>query len=225
MARRRWRVLIIDDNPEMTADAERELRDAFADDLEIDLEINVTNSFSDGFDLVKGGVFDIVVLDVRRDKTPTTPEDLNTGRIVYNDIQEIRFLPIIFWTALPDEVSDKRMPPLVEVLRKDDLARIPTAIRSAIASGTAEVMTDIEDRVADIMRVHMWRELAPHWAEDTEGGKPSELAHILITRVAQALQDQALPELTSKPSHCYLYPPISTKYRPGDLLRDRKSVV
>ena len=216
---RTWRVLVIDDNPEMTADAERELREAFAGDPEINLEIRVENSFSHGFDLVKSGDCDLAILDVRRDKTSATAEERGTGRRVYADIREVRFLPIIFWTALPQEVSDERMPPLVEVLKKDDLALIPDAIRAAIGSGAAQVMTDIEDLVAGIMRDHMWKELAPNWVEDTQGGQPGELAHILITRVAHALQDQALPELTSKPSHCYLYPSVSKKYRPGDLLR------
>lgn len=80
-------------------------------------------------------------------------------------------------------------------------------------------MTGIERHVASIMRTHMWRELAPNWNEDTLGGRADELGHILITRVAQSLQDRDLPELTDRPSHCYLFPPVSPKLRPGDLLR------
>ena len=219
MAVRTWRVLVIDDNPEMTADAERELLEAFAEDSEINLMVQLENSFQRGLELVKSGVCDIAVLDVRRDRTETAPEERDTGRRVYDDIRKVRFLPIIFWTALPQEVNDEKMPPLVEVFKKDDLALIPNAIRAAIDSGTADVMANIEDRVAAVMRDHMWKELAPNWIEDTEGGRPGELAHILISRVAHTLQDQALPELTARPSHCYLYPPVSKRYRPGDLLR------
>ena len=219
MVARTWRVLVIDDNPEMIADAQRELLEAFAEDSEINLEVQSENNFYRGLELVKKGGCDIAVLDVRRDRTVTTPEERDTGRHVYDDIREVRFLPIIFWTALPQEVRNEKMPPLVEVFKKDDLALIPDAIRAAIESGTVDVMTDIEDRVAAVMRDHMWKELAPNWIEDTEGGQPGELAHILISRVAHTLQDQALPELTARPSHCYLYPPVSKKYRPGDLLR------
>ena len=223
MARRTWRVLVIDDNPQMTADAERELREAFAGDPDIDLQIQTENSFSEGFERVKRGECEITVLDVRRDKTDTAPEERDTGRRVFADIREVRFLPVIFWTALPQEVSDQKMPPLVDVFPKDALALLPDAIRAAINSGAADVMTAIEENVAAVMRDHMWKELAPNWAEDTQGGQPQELAHILITRVAHALQDQALPELTARPSHCYLYPPVSVKYRPGDLLRGGSS--
>lgn len=218
MAGRTWRVLVIDDNPEMTADAERELRDAFGDDPDLDVLVRVEASFEVGVQLVKEGSCDIVVLDVRRDRTETAAEEQHRGRHDYLEIRAERFLPIIFWTALPQNVSDLRMPPLVDVFPKEQLERVPGAIRAAIDSGTADVMADIEYRVATVMREHLWKELAPHWDEDTEGGRPEELAHILITRVAHSLQDQALPELTSRPSHCYLYPPVSKRHRPGDLL-------
>jgi hypothetical protein len=218
MAGRTWRVLVIDDNPAMTADAERELHDAFDDDPDLEVYIKAVNSFDVGLQLVKDGTCDITVLDVRRDKTETVAEDPYRGRRDYFDICEARFLPIIFWTALPQNVRDLRKPPLVAVFPKEELERVPDAIRAAINSGTAEVMADIESRVATVMREHLWKELAPHWDEDTEGGRSDELAHILITRVAHSLQDQALPELTSRPSHCYLYPPVSKRHRPGDLL-------
>jgi hypothetical protein len=218
-------VLIIDDNPRMAADAERELVDAFERDPSIDLEVRTVNDFDHGLTTVKNGECDLVVLDVRKDKTATTSEDRTTGDRVYADIRKVRFLPIVFWTALPGEVSHRKMPPLVEVLKKDDLELMPNAVLNAIDSGAAEAMTQIEDLVANVMRDHMWNELAPNWAEETGGGKPDEIAHILITRVGHALQDRALPELTRKPSHCYLYPFVSTKYQPGDLLRAKKTEV
>ena len=219
MDRRVWRVLVVDDKPEMTADAERELHDAFDDDPDLDVDIKVENSFDTGLQLVKDGTCDIVILDLRRDRTESAAEDRDRGRRVYTDIREVRFIPVIFWTALPQDVQDLKAPPLIDVFAKEELDKIPDAIRAAINTGTAQIMADIEDQVAGVMREHLWSELAPHWDEDTAGGDPKELAHLLITRVAHSLQDQALPELTSRPSHCYLYPPVSTRHRPGDLLR------
>jgi hypothetical protein len=167
---------------------------------------------------VRDGTCDVVVLDLRRDRTETSAEDQDRGRRVYTDIREVRFLPIVFWTALPQNVRDLKMPPLVDVFAKEELDQVPNAIRAAINSGAADVMADIEERVASVMRVHLWTEVAPHWDEETAGGKSEELAHVLIARVAHSLQDQDLPELTGRPSHCYLYPPVSKRHRPGDIL-------
>lgn len=146
-------------------------------------------------------------------------EDRDRGRRVYTDIRGVRFIPVIFWTALPQNVQDLKAPPLIDVFAKEKLDKVPDAIRAAINSVAAQTMADIEDQVASVMREHLWSELAPHWDEDTAGGDPTELAHLLITRVAHSLHDQALPELTSRPSHCYLYPPVSARRRPDDLLR------
>ena len=219
MGGRTWRVLVVDDNPEMTADAARELHYAFDDDPNLDVDITVENSFEAGLQLVKDGICDIVILDLRRDRTESAAEDRDRGRRIYTDIREARFIPVIFWTALPQDVQDLKAPPLIDVFAKEELDKVPDAIRAAINTGTAQIMADIEEHVASVMREHLWSELAPHWNEDTAGGRPEELAHLLIIRVAHSLQDRALPELTSRPSHCYLYPPVSVPYRPGDLLR------
>lgn len=220
MSTKVWRILVIDDNPEMTFDAKREIEYTFTEGAEINVIVDVENNFDKGYERVRKGECDIVILDVRRDGSEEYEEDDEAGRRVFSRIQKIRFLPVIFWTALPRQVADQEMKPLVSVFSKDELHRIPDAIRMAIASKSVEVMTGIEETVADIMRKHMWQELAPHWEEDTSGGQAEELARILITRVAQSLQDQDFPELTAKPSHCYLYPPVSEKVRPGDLLRN-----
>ena len=213
-----WRILVIDDKAEMTADAKRELEYAFSEDLNIRVTVTVENSFDDGYERVRRQECDVVILDVRQDGGEDAIEDEDAGRKVFAGIQETRFLPVIFWTARPQQVSDHQMPPLVSVFKKDDLALIPDAIRNAIASEAVGVMAGIEKHVADIMRSHMWQELAPNWQEDTVGGQADELARILITRVSQSLQDRDLPELTARPSHCYLYPPVSEKFKPGDLL-------
>jgi CheY-like chemotaxis protein len=214
-----WRILIIDDKAEMTQDAKREIEDAFADDAAINVTVIFENDFDEGYARVQRDECDVVILDVRHDGDEDVLQDEEAGRKVFSRIQQVRFLPVIFWTARPDQVKDQQMEPLVSVFKKDDLELIPDAIRKAIASRAVEVMTGIERNVASIMRTHMWQELAPNWNEDTVGGRADELARILITRVAQSLQDKDLPELTARPSHCYLYPPVSPKLRPGDLIK------
>jgi CheY-like chemotaxis protein len=218
MAKQIVRVLVIDDNPEMTALAKRELLDAFADDSDTGLTVSIENDFELGFNRVRSGECDIVVLDVRREKTGSVPEEIDAGRHVFESIESVRFLPVIFWTALPQEVDDKRMPPLVDVFKKDDLPLLPDAIRRAISSGVVSEMRSIENHVAQVMREQLWTELAPNWDEYMSGAGPQELARLLISRVSHSLQNQALPEITSRPSHRYIYAPVSSTYRPGDLL-------
>ena len=222
MSDRIWRVLIIDDNERMAEDALRELNDTFEGDSDLKVRTTIETDFDRGYELVASGACEIVVLDVRRDRTERHPEDRTRGKRVYSGIREVRFLPVIFWTALPDEVADDEMEPLVRVFAKEDLDKVPDAVRAAILSGVAEVMWDIEGQVADVMRQYLWNELAPHWQEDTDGD-PKEVAHVLITRVASSLRARDIPGLAERPSHRYVYPPVSEALESGQVLwRERR---
>ena len=236
-----WNVLIVDDNAAMAAAAQRELEDVFSNDAEHDVAISVDLDFDSGFRKVAAGECDVVVLDVRRDKTPDLPEDSARGQSVYSEVQKIRFLPVIFHTALGESVEHLSMPPLVQIIAKDELEKLPAAVAAAIDSGVADVTRAIEEHVARVMREHLWDQLAPNWDEDTGGGDPAELAHVLITRVARSLEDRALPEFAvpvdvravedkdlnedepavapERASHRYIYPPVSDSPQPGDILR------
>lgn len=217
MADRVWQVLIIDDNQTMALDALRELNDSFDGDSDLKVSTFIENDFDRGYERVAKGECDIVVLDVRRDKSKGHPEDRVRGRRVYSDIREVRFLPVIFWTALPGEVEDQEMAPLVRVFAKDELDKIPDAIRAAVSSGVAEVMWSIESHVTDVMRSYLWDELAPHWEEDTNGDL-QDVAYMLLTRVASSLRAQEFPGLTQRPSHRYVYPPVSGALESGQVL-------
>ncbi|MGD8195257.1 hypothetical protein ACEXQB_012280 [Herbiconiux sp. P18] len=217
---KRWRVLVIEDNVNLSRDAKREIDDSFGADDEIAVEVIIENDFDNGYARIAAGECDIVVLDVRRDAVAATAEDLEAGRGVFQGVRNIRFLPVIFWTAAPQHVEDEVTPPLVVVLSKEDLDKVPDAIRAAIDSQAVEIMAEIELTVSKTMREHMWDELAPNWTEYAEDGMSASIAKILIARVAQVLQDQGDTELTARPSHRYLYPPVSPSHGPGDLLRE-----
>jgi hypothetical protein len=71
------------------------------------------------------------------------------------------------------------------------------------------------------MRGYLWDELAPHWQEDTNGD-PKEVAYILITRVASSLRARDIPGLVERPSHRYIYPPVSDALESGQILLRRR---
>lgn len=214
------RVLIIDDNNDMASDARREIEESFTDDS-ITVQVQIANDFDEGYRLVSQGACDLVVLDVRRDASGGRPEDQAAGRHVYSDIRKARFVPVVFWTALPEHVAGEEMLPLVAVLAKEDLERLPDTIRAAVDSRAVSVMAEIERHVDDVLRDHMWKELAPHWAEYTDGGESSGIARVLISRLARVLDADREQHFTSHPSHRYLYPPAVEAHGPGDVLREK----
>lgn len=220
MTGKTWRVLIIDDNPQMAADAQREIVDVFEQNPNIDVEVSIETDFEKGFNIVKDGGSDVVVLDVRRDATNLTPVDETVGHTVFREIREARFAPVIFWTALPEMVEDEAMAPLVAVLGKGDIEKLPAAVEAAITSRTVETITDIENHVTSVLTKHMWTELGPHWSEYTDGVDPATVAQVLISRLARILDEDREHSFTAHPSHRYIYPPASDTRAPGDVLRE-----
>jgi CheY-like chemotaxis protein len=221
MSEQRLRVLIIEDKPDMAADAKREIEDAFGAGDEVQVDVTVVNDFDEGRRLVRQGGCDLVVLDVRRDAPIATLEDDTAGRTVFHEIKRDRFVPVVFWTALPAQVQSEAMPPLVAVLEKGELDQLPDVIRRAIDSRAVSVMATLENQVAETLRHHMWTELAPHWEEYTSSDQEPVLAQVLISRLARTLDANLDATFTSHPSHRYIYPPAPNAGRgPGDLLSE-----
>lgn len=215
-----WRILIIEDKEDLANAAKREITDAFANDSEIAVVVNIQTDFEEGYLQVKNGQCDLVVLDVYRDASPNSLKDDAAGRKVFLDIKDARFAPVIFWTALPESVADQEMLPLVAVVSKEDLDKLPDAIRAALASMAVDLIARIEQRVADVLKKHMWSELGPHWNEYTQGGDPELIAEVLVSRLARVLEADRERAITSHPSHRYVYPPVTDERTPGDVLRD-----
>lgn len=217
--REKVRVLIIEDKADLAADARREIEDAFAESEEIEVEVVVENDFDEGFAIFSRGESDVVVLDVRRDTPDPSPEDDAAGHAVYLSIKDARFAPVVFWTALPENVLQEQMAPLVTVVTKDDTDKLPEAIRNAVASRAAITISGIEQHVTNVLRKHMWTELAPNWAEYTEAADSASIAQVLLSRLSRVLEEDSEQNLTADPTHRYIYPPASSRRAPGDLLR------
>lgn len=217
--KQRVRVLIIEDNEELGADARREIEEAFKDSDAIQPQVLVVTDFDEGFQKVRDGESDVVVLDVRRDGTASKPEDETAGHTKYLEIKKARFVPIIFWTALPEQVSREEMPPLVTVVTKEDTEKLPGAVRAAVTSHVMTKIEMIEKQVASVLTDYMWNELAPNWTEYTEGTDDVNIAPILLSRLARIIDDDSERSFTGHPSFRYVYPPASDRRAPGDILR------
>lgn len=217
--REKVRVLIIEDKDDLAADAKREIEDAFEESNEIEVEVSIETDFERGFARVRKRESDVVVLDVRRDACESVTEDDTAGQAVYRDIKEACFAPVVFWTALPEKVNHEQMSPLVTVVAKEETDKLPAAIQAAVASGALTTIRDIEQHAADVLRKHMWTELAPNWAEYTGDTDSAGITQVLLSRLARILDEDRDQKFTTHPSHRYVYPPASDRRSPGDVLR------
>ncbi len=118
---RLFRILVVDD--EVAEETAREIRDTVGRDPDVNLEVLTEDSFEEARARLISEDFDVVVLDVmrqRKEGEPPSSEDLDAGTAALDLVKQTKFVPVIFYTARHMEVADRKAPPFVQVVSKDD---------------------------------------------------------------------------------------------------------
>lgn len=228
MSPRPWRILVVDDQPQQLDDIERELAEQLnpQDGDTFDYEVTTLSEFSDSLDLLERERYDLVILDIRRDAVAGDIGDPTAGIDLYQQIKERRFVPVIFFTAVPNYVDDDSLvEPFVAVVSKDRLSDLPSVVRKMLTSGLPSLVRALESEVTSVTRTFLGEFAAQNWTV-LDGGEVGELAHLLMARLAYSLKEDSphrlMAQLTGNapsaasngqedfahPGRWYIYPPL-----------------
>lgn len=140
--------------------------------------------------------FDMVILDVRRGDPhrPIDEGDTEAGRLCFQAIRERRFLPVVFHTALPNQVRDLESPVVRIVEKSGPPAVLVSTVRSVIEGGLPAVVRALHSHVDRIQRDYMWEFGAAAWAEFGQAGA-EDLAHILARRLALSFDEAGVQDI------------------------------
>lgn len=228
-----WTVLVIDDDHEFLSDTETAIQACrCAPDGESPLVIGTT-SFPEGMDLLKQRTVDVVVLDVRHEQVGQSYEvDEDRGFRLFQELKELRFLPVVFFTAVEQRVSDQHDPPLVQVVSKGQGSRAAAiAVEAAFSSGAPVAVRALGEHVREVMRQYLWDHIGPKWAEYGDAPR-DQLASLLAGRLAKSLEYGATTALQGAlggalpvpeewhPSRMYVLPPLADQPMAGDIVKD-----
>ncbi|MFB7442243.1 hypothetical protein ACFC01_28630 [Streptomyces mirabilis] len=227
-----YRVLIVDDDPEMIARVREVLQEDLPEDVK-NIDFHTEELFTDAHDRLTREDFDLVILDVRDTSSgsPTTEIEAR-GREVYEAIARTRWLPVVFFTGVPQQVRELEAPPLVRVVTKNDWTGISTAVTIGLRSGVSGLRRRITEFVEDKTRAFLRRTVAPHW-EQFVSADQDDLAMIIVNRLAAELKENALNELGYRAdgfsttgtepvqaARLYLMPTVTRHLTATDLLVD-----
>jgi CheY-like chemotaxis protein len=222
----RWRVLVVDDDPDICRQLEELLsREPLPQSQEPPRVVSI-QSFETAMTRLEEERFDLVVLDVRG---PDSDEGL--GVQVHDEIRKRRFLPIVFYTALPAKVRDLAAP-LVEVVEKSKgFPELRAAIDRVLATGQPLVARVLTDHFDGVQRDYMWEYVSKNWEALRAKEEPAGIAHLLARRMAlsvgipaivglaKELNDPRADDLRSgrvPAARYYVVPPLDSR-RAGDL--------
>jgi CheY-like chemotaxis protein len=190
------RVLHVDDDCDWLGDVKEYLQGEEIPDWGRP-EVVTAASFSDGLDALEAQRFDLVVLDVRlgAHKKSEVTVDEEEGVKTLNAIQARRFVPIVFFTGLPNIVAALQGP-LVRVVEKTaGLPALLEAVGWLFGSRLPAVNRALLRLVEEEQRRYMWDFVANHWGELDEAGDHTAVAYLLARRLGQSLSGPGIQRL------------------------------
>ena len=233
MISRPWRVYVVDDDSHMSETIGELVAPAARSDDGQPPDIECEQSFEEAMSVLETRDFDLLILDVRdqamEESSPEADPDL--GKQVYRDVRSRRFVPIVFYTALPTQVEPLSNPPFVQVVSKisdEPVQDLREAVSAAFDSGFPRLHRALKDLVESTARNFMVDFVETNW--DELRGHKADVAHLLTRRLGISLE-RGGAELASElgfpteegsdetvhPTRCYVALPTGD-YTTGDLL-------
>ena len=166
-------ILVVDDEAGVASDTAALLnRAASSGELSQPVSARAETSFDKALEILSRGGIDLLVLDVGDQVGAgiqlgtAWPEP--RGRSVFEKIRLIRFMPIIFLTALPLKVEDLESPPFVQMVSKRESNPMEALIRcveTCITSQFPRLYRELQVHVDGISRDFMIAFVEKNWEE------------------------------------------------------------
>jgi len=232
-----WQVLFVDDDSEFCESAKELLEGEPVNDDGEQLYIETMTDFDDTLAALEKRRFDVLVLDVKLDAGGVLKED--KGLDILEFIKQRRFVPVIFYTAVPHlvRVLAEREQPLVQVVEKTEgLPRVLEAIGKILATGIPSMNRALIHHLEEVQRRYMWDFVAKHWGKYSTQSDYTALAYLLASRLAVSLSGPGIQQLAQglggpvgdvivagkvHPMQYYLLPPVDPSPLTGDLYKGK----
>jgi hypothetical protein len=224
---RKWRFLIVEDDADKVRQLE-EIAPACVDKPD-EVQTEVCGSFKEALNKLRTASYDLLILDLRDDSDTSLEADSNpAGLEVLELLKKIRFVPVVFWTALPHKVRSEQSSFVRVVEKTEDVTRVRDEVRNVMATK----LPTLARRIEEIQRDYMWDFVAQHWQAFESPHAQTDLVYLLARRLALSLQAEARRlgrDIAGKavpmadkakvhPMQMYVRPPIADCRLSGDIV-------
>ncbi len=223
-----WNILIIDDQADICEQVKNYLE---VQKGENEFVVNVSQNFANTLSELRNKVYDLLILDVRLGSTEGSLAE-EAGADTLKAIKKNRFIPVIFYTALPHLVRDTSTPPVWVVQKDAGLPVLLATINNAINTKLPLINRVMLHQFEQVQRDYMWGFVSENWKSIGESEDKISLAYFLARRMALSLSGSGISEMarelgddgkgifTEDPVHplrYYIIPPIDPIPSNGDV--------
>ncbi len=223
----KWRFLIVEDN----GDTVRQLEEMLPRCIEApnEIEISVCSSFRDAMQRLKKERFDLLILDLKDESDVSIAADEKpAGLAIFDELKAIRFVPVIFYTALAHKVRSEQSTFVRVVEKTESITKVREEVKRVLETQLPWLTRYIEE----LQREYMWEIVSAHWREEKTAYENVDITYLLAKRIAYSLQKDArkMARKISRdtvaianpnkihPMEMYVHPPISGSRLAGDIM-------
>lgn len=187
--------------------------------------------FEEGLKKLETNEYDLVVLDLCVGKATEVSDKI--GMTIFDQIKLRAFIPIVFFTGLPDYVRDLESD-IVRIAGKGDgYDALFYQIDRILETGFIELKADVNVVIKEGVRSFFWDFVHPNrTAIDLLKKDDISLKYLLLRRLGKTLsneltrsvvEDPKFSKELSHPMEYYIYPPVNGEYETCDIVRHKKS--
>jgi CheY-like chemotaxis protein len=229
-----WRFLLVED----IDDIAQQVQEAVVTFIDAPDTVIVErkSSFKDGIQRLREVRFDILILDLKDDQNTDLDEhDVSAGLAIFDALKEIRFAPVVFYTAHAQKVRHLQSPFVRVVEKTEGLERLEEEIKNVIATG----LPNLSQHIESVQREYLWDFVSRHWTEFDNPHHKTDIAYLMTRRLAAQLELKAASfaqkvadedkttEVAASdvhPMQVYLYPPVE-QLQCGDIVESKTDLL
>ena len=228
-----WNILIVDDDEENCKLAFKYLNGKEVSESKERLKIDIETDFNKALEKLESFKYDFIILDVRVGSLEDEREE-EEGIKALELIKAKKFLPVIFYTGLPDKVKALETPLVRVIENTEGYPVLLDTIKELLASKIPHVNREIMRHVDEVQRKYMWDFAAANWAAYSDTADKTSLAYLLARRLSRSLDGPGIQNLAAKlgdtgsiwcdeqnvhPMMYYVFPPLGNRYLAGDIFQ------
>lgn len=192
------------------------------------IKAEVVNVFEEGITSIQNYDFDLVILDLYKDKKE---KDEEAGIKVLNQIRQNAFIPVIFYTGHAYKITDLVSEIVGVVSKGDGIEALTAEIERIIASKIALIKGQIYSHLKESLRKYFWETVDTDKKVFVPGKNDVSLGYLLLRRFANSLSKENIKQLLgddkikidkAHPMEFYIYPinpdSVIEEYQTGEIL-------
>ena len=231
---RTWQLLFVDDDAEICEQVKEYLEGERISATDEHMYVKTLTDFDNALEALEQHRFDLLILDVRLGSQISESKAEEVGIKTLQEIKQRRFVPIIFYTALP-RLAENLETSLIRIVRKTEgLPRLLEVVEEIFNSHLPTVNRALIRHLETVQRDYMWDFVAKHGAEFIDTSDHTALAYLLARRLAMSLSGSGIGQLANDlgdstgisvvgnkvhPMRYYVMPPVEKSPLTGDLYR------